>query len=188
MHRSIGLIGVVALAVTVAVVGLVGYGALMRWNGRPPEGYPILTAMPGAAGFEPARLPAGPVLRSRSARDLAIDFGYRAGGIAHAYSLLLDFPGGAEDGHATLVARIAGRSLTSEAEAVRRFDEPRHAYAVALTGAFDGGPAVPALCLKAVIGPSKADYDLTDGSICVAQRDAAGECRAETLACGLIRP
>ena len=75
---------------------------------------------------------------------------------------------------------------------MRRFDEPRHAYAVALSGSFGapsrGGPVVPALCIKAVIGPSKADYDLTGASICVAQRDAAGECHPETLACGLIRP
>ena len=192
MPRLLGLVGVVALAVAIVTAGLVGYGALMRWSGRTPEGYQILTAVPGAAGFEPAKLPAGPVLESQSSRDLALNFGYRAGGVAHAYSLVLDFPRDAEEGQATLIARIAGRSLTSESAAVRRFDGPRHSYAVAMSGSFGDasreGPVAPALCIKAVIGPSKADYDLADASICVAQRDPAGECRPETLACGLIRP
>ncbi len=188
MPRLFGLVGVVALAVAVVVLGLFAYGALMRWSGRTSEGYQILTAVPGASGFEPARLPAGPVLESQSSRDLAVNFGYRAGGIAHAYSLVLDFPPDVEEGQATLVARFAGRSATSEAPAVRRYDEPRHAYAVALHGSFGDGPGVPALCVKAVIGPSKGAYDLADASICVAQRDAAGQCHPETLACGLIRP
>ena len=192
MPRWLGLVGAAVLAVAVVAFGLVGYRAMMRWTGRTPEGYQILTAVPGASGFEPAKLPAGPVLESQSSRDLALNFGYRVAGVAHAYSLVLDFPRDAEEGHATLVARIGRRSLTCESGAVRHFDEPRHAYAVALAGSFKGfpreGAAVPALCVKAVIGASKADYDLADASICVAQRDAAGECHPETLACGLIRP
>lgn len=187
MPRLFGLVGVIALAVAIVALALYGYGALMRWSGRTPEGYQLLTPLPGASGFEPSVLPAGPVLESQSSRDLALNFGYRAGGVAHAYSLVLTFPRDAEEGRAALVARFAGRSATDEVAAVRRFDEPRQAYAVALQGAFPDDVA-PALCVKAVIGPSKADYDLRNASICVAQRDGAGQCHPETLACGLIRP
>ncbi len=188
MARFLGLIGLVVLAVAVVATAFYAYQALMLRAGRTPEGYQILTVVPGASGFEPSRLPDGPVLESQSARDLALNFGYAVGGVAHAYSLVLAFPRESETGRAVVTARVAGRSASSECEATRRWDEPRHAYSVALSETFTDGPDVPALCMKAVIGPSKAGYELKDASICVARRDAAGQCHPETLACGLIRP
>ena len=171
----------------VLVVGLYGYRSLMSWTGRTPEGYELLKPMPGASGFEPATQPSEPVLERQSSSDLAVNFGYKVGGLPYSYSLVLAFKPDAEEGHAVLTVRHSNRSASSSSDIVRRWDEPRHAYAVALASTFDLEPRAPALCLKAVIGPSKTRYDLSDASICIAQRDAMGHCHPETLACGIIR-
>ena len=89
---------------------------------------------------------------------------------------------------ATVTARHAGKIAKSETPALRLWDTPRDGYAVALKDSFDMDPAVPALCLKALIGPAKVGYDLKGASLCVAQLDGAGTCHPETLACGQIRP
>ena len=171
----------------VLVVGLYAYRSLMLWGGRTPEGYQLLTPMPGSTGFEPSAQPSGPVLESQSSTDLAVNFGYKVGGIPWSYSLVLEFKRDADKGRAILTVRHSNRSASSESETVRRWDVPRKAFAVALADTFDIEPKAPALCLKAVIGPNKTRYDLSDGSICIAQRDASGQCHPETLACGIIR-
>ena len=86
-----------------------------------------------------------------------------------------------------MTVRHSNRSASVESVAVRRWDEPRKAYSVALQNRFDLEPSVPALCIKAVIGPDEASYDLKNGSLCIAERDGNGTCHPETLACGLIR-
>lgn len=145
-----------------------------------------LTPMPGVLGFEPGERPKEPVLRSKAADGLDVDFGYRTGGTCCGYTLVLAFPPGAPTGTATIVARRDGRTTRTEMPAARRWDEPRKSYAVALSG--PSGGAAPALCIKAVIGPSLDALDLADGTLCAAQRDAGGGCHPETLACGLLRP
>lgn len=187
MPRSLKLIGGVLALVVILVAGLYAYRSIMLWDGRTPEGYQMLTVVPNAAGFEPASLPSGPVLENQSTSDLALNFGYKVGGIPYSYSLVLTFPAKADQGHATVTVRHATRSASVESSAVRRWDAPRKAFAVALEGGFDKEPNAPALCIKAVIGPSQTSYDLKDGSVCIAQRDTAGGCHPETLACGLIR-
>lgn len=177
-----------ALAVVVLLfVGLYAYRSLMRWNGRTPEGYQVLTAVPGSPGFEPSPMPSAPVLENQATSDLAVNFGYRIESVPYSYSLVLSFAPQQDKGHATATVRHAKQTASVQVPVVRRWDEPRHAYAVALENRFDLHPAVPSLCIKAVIGPSLAGYDLKDASICVAQRDAAGSCRPQTLACGQIR-
>ncbi len=180
-------VGVGALLL-VLVGGLFGYRSLMLYDGRTPEGYPLLTAIEGSEGFEPSTLPAKPVLANQSPSDLAVNFGYRVADISYSYSLALAFPKGAEQGEAKLIARHGTRSATVDLPVTRRWDEPRHAYAVALADRFAIDPAVPALCVKAVIGPNLATYDLKDATLCIAQRDNGGGCHPETLACGAIRP
>lgn len=180
------IVGALAL-VLVLVAGLYGYRSVMLWNGRTPEGYQMLTSVPNAAGFEPAALPKDPVLENQSTSDLAVNFGYKVGGIPYSYSMVLTFPAKSAEGHATVTVRHATRTASVETNALRRWDEPRKAYSVALQDRFDIDPAVPALCIKAVIGPNNDSYDLKDGSVCIAQRDANGGCHPETLACGLIR-
>ena len=178
--------GAVALLLLL-VAGRYAYRALMLMDGRTPEGYQMLTSMPGAAGFEPKALPPGPVLENQSTTDLAVNFGYKVGEIPYSYSLALTFPDRADAGRATLTVRHATRAASVDGEALRRWDEPRKAFAVALTDTFAVEPAVPSLCIKAVIGPERKDYDLKAASLCIAQRDHAGNCHPETLACGLIR-
>ena len=187
MIRTLTWIGGLTALLVVLVAGRYAYRTLMLWDGRTPEGYQMLTAMPGASGFEPKALPAGPRLENQSTTDLAVNFGYKVGDTPYSYSLVLRFPQGANDGQATLTVRHATRSASLDAAAVRRWDEPRKAFSVALTDTFAVQPAVPALCLKAVIGPRQAGYDLKDASLCIAQRDGSGACHLETLACGLIR-
>jgi hypothetical protein len=187
MSRPFKLIGGAVALLILLVGGLYAYRSLMLWDGRTPEGYELLAAMPGSAGFEPKTLPVGPVLENQSAGDLAVNFGYKVGGISYSYSLALAFPGDGAQGTATLVARHATRSANLDVPVTRRWDEPRKAYQVALAGRFDIEPAVPALCVKAVVGPSLKGFDTKDASLCVAQRDVKGECHPETLACGLIR-
>ena len=187
MSRPFKLIGGAIALVVLLVAGLYAYRSLMLYEGRTPEGYQMLTAMPGAASFEPQALPQGPVLENQSPRDLAVNFGYKVGGIPYSYSVALSFPDKGNAGKATVTVRHATRDASVESPALRRWDEPRKAYEVALADRFEIEPAVPALCIKAVIGPDPANYDLKDASICIAQRDAAGTCHPETLACGLIR-
>lgn len=180
------IVSVLGLLV-VLLGGLYVYRALMLWDGRTPEGYQLLTAVPDSMGFEPTELPKRPVLENQSTSDLAVNFGYRVGNVPYSYSLVLAFAPKGTDGHATVIARHATRSASIETATARRWDEPRKSYAVALQEKFDIQPSVPSLCIKAVIGPDQSNYDLKDGSVCVAQRDGHGGCHPETLACGLIR-
>ena len=178
------------LIVAGGVAVLVAVGAfflLTRPSGRTPEGDLLLTAVPDAGSFSPRDLPAAPVLVDTSARDLAVGFGYRVAGTSYAYSLSLRFPPQGDAGTATVTARHAGKTATATTPALRLWDAPADAYAVALEDKFDMDPAVPSLCIKAVIGPSTTGYDLSHASLCVAQRDGTGVCHAETLACGQIR-
>ncbi len=187
MTRSFKVIGGAVLVPLLLVLGLFAYRKLMLFGDRTAEGYELLTAMPGATGFEPTILPSGPVLENQSTGDLAVNFGYKVGTTAYSFSLALSFPDKDEHGKAKVIARHATQSASVDATAVRRWDEPRKAYAVALIDDFGSPPGVPSLCIKAVIGPSETRFDLKDGSICIAQRDRAGHCHPETLACGLMR-
>ena len=183
MARAPLILGGLA-ALLVVVVG--GY-LLIHPAGRTPEGDPLLTAIPNAASFSPRELPGAPVLVAAPGPDLAVAFGYRVAGTSYSYTLTLHFSTDAEAGTATVTARHADANASSETPALRLWDAPRNAYAVALQDKFDMSPGVPALCLKALIGPEKTRYDLKDASICVAQRDGGGNCHPETLACGQIR-
>jgi hypothetical protein len=187
MFRSFKLIGGLIALVIVLVGGLYAYRSLMLYEGRTPEGYQLLTAVPGSLSFEPETLPQDPVLENQSAHDLGLNFGYKVGGIPYSYELNLRFSDSGDQGHATVTVRHATREASAETGAVRRWDEPRKAYAVAIQDKFDMQPAVPSLCIKAVIGPEIKSFDLRNASICVAQRDGTGTCHPETLACGLIR-
>ena len=187
MNSALKLVGGLVALVVVLVAGLYGYRALMLSQGRTPEGYPLLTALPGAASFAPVEMPAHPVLENNSPDNLVVDFGYRVGGISYSYSLALAFPPDGDQGKAIVTARHASRSGTVEAATTRLWDAPREAYAVALKDSFDIDPAVPSLCIKALIGPRRTSYDLARASLCVAQRDGKGNCHPETLACGQIR-
>lgn len=187
MTRSLKVIVGAVVVLSLLVLGLYAYRTSMLFGARTAEGFRLLTAMPGATGFEPTIMPSGPVLANKSTSDLDVDFGYKVGATAYSYSLALSFPANDDHGTAKVVARHAGNSVTLDAPAVRRWDEPRKGYAVALVEDFGAPPGVPSLCIKAVIGPSEARVDLKDGSICIAQRDRAGACHPETLACGLIR-
>ena len=188
MTRTLRYFAGAVLLMIVLVGGLYAYRMLMLWGGQTPEGFPLLTPMADASGFEPTSLPGAPILENQSAAGgLTVDFGYKVAGISYSYSLALDFPPGRDAGHAVTTVRHATRGATVESAAVRRWDAPRKAYSVALTDGFDAEAKAPALCIKAVIGPSKTGYDLKDASLCVAQRDATGQCHPATLACGLIR-
>ena len=187
MTRTLTLIGGLVALMVVLVAGLYAYRSLMLYEGRTPEGYPMLTAMPGSESFEPAKMPAQPVLANQSASDLAVNFGYKVGGIPYSYSMELAFPPKSDSGEAKVTVRHATRNATVATPATRRWDAPRKAYSVALEDKFDIDPAVPALCIKAVIGPSETNYDLKGASLCIAQRDIKGICHPETLACGTIR-
>ena len=187
MSRILSLIGGLVVLMVVLVAGLYAYRSLMLYDGRTPEGYQMLTVLPRSESFEPATLPSAPVLANQSTSDLAVNFGYKVGGIPYSYSLELAFPPKSDAGEAKVTVRHATRNATVETAAIRRWDEPRQAYAVALQDRFDVEPAVPALCIKAVIGPSQTGYDLKGASLCIAQRDVRGTCHPETLACGLIR-
>ena len=127
------------------------------------------------------------MLHNKTPGALTVDFGYDVDGVPYAYTLALTFPAGAASGRAQVGVLLGGHSASTDSEATRRWDEPRKAYAVALADRFMITPAVPPLCIKAVVGPDLARYDLADGTICVARRDAAGECHPETLACGKLR-
>lgn len=180
--------GPLIVAGVVAVLVAVGaFFLLTRPSGRTREGDLLLTAVPDARSFAPREMPTAPVLVDTSAHDLAVDFGYRVAGTSYSYTLALRFPPQGDDGTATVTARHAGKTATATTPALRLWDAPRDAYSVALEDKFAMDPAVPALCIKAVIGPSKTGYDLSRASLCVAQRDGAGVCHPETLACGQIR-
>ena len=86
-----------------------------------------------------------------------------------------------------ITAQRDGHSASTDTAAVRRLDEPRKAYSVALSDKFMLSPPVPGLCIKAVVGPDLDHIDLKDGTICVARRDADGNCHPETLACGHLK-
>ncbi len=186
MFRPFKFIGGLVALVVLLVAGLYAYRSLMLYEGRTPEGYQLLTPV-AAQSFEPQTLPQEPVLANQSPRDLAVNFGYKVGTIPYSYSIALSFPGPDDVGRAIVTVRHSTRDASVEASTVRRWDEPRKAYAVALQDKFDIQPAVPALCIKMLIGPQTKSYDLHDASLCVAQRDVSGACHPETLACGLIR-
>ena len=178
----------ILIAGLAALVVLITAGYMLtRSTSRTPEGDPLLTAVPNAGSFEPREMPKAPVLANTSQQDLAIAFGYKVAGTSYSYALTLRFPTDGDQGTATLTARHAGKSARVETPAVRFWDAPRDAYAVATQSAFDIDPAVPTLCLKAVIGPGRTSYDLSHASLCVAQRDGTGACHPETLACGQVR-
>ncbi len=187
MSRTLKTVAFVVLALILFVGGLIAWRIMVHATGTTSEGFAMLTPVPGAAGFEPKDRPSGPVLQNHTPGSLAVDFGYKVGGVAYGYSLALTFAPGAEQGRAAIAVHHDGRTASTDSEAVRRYDEPRKAYAVALSDRFMISPPVPALCIKAVVGPDLARYDLADGTICVAQRDAGGACHPETLACGLLR-
>ncbi len=187
MTRAFKVVVGAGVLLIVLVGGVAGYRSLMFRDGRTPEGYPLLAAVAGSESFEPPSVPTEPVLENQSPSGLAVNFGYRVADISYAYSLALAFPDGGEQGRAKLVARHDTRSATLDVPVTRRWDEPRHAYEVALAERFAIEPAVPALCIKAVIGPNLASYDLKDATLCIAQRDTRGGCHPETLACGAIR-
>lgn len=187
MRRVLATLGALAALIVVLVAGRYAYRSLMLFDGRTPEGFELLTRMPGAAGFEPTALPPGPRLENQASGSLDVEFGYKVDAIPYSYSLDLAFPASAQEGKASVTVRHATRSQTVTMKAVRRWDTPRGAYAVALEPVFDMQPSVPALCIKTVIGPSLATLQLKDGSICVARRDRDGQCHPETLACGLVR-
>ena len=187
MPRSLKTVALVVLVLILVVGALVAWRFAGRGTGTTPEGFALLTPVPGATGFEPKDRPTGPELRNHAPGSLAVDFGYKVGGVPYAYSLALTFAPGAEQGRVTVTVHRDGRTASTDSEASRRFDEPRHAYSVALSTRFMISPPVPALCIKAVLGPDLARYDLAEGTLCVAQRDADGTCHPETLACGLLR-
>ena len=179
-----------ALAVLVLILvagGLVAWRTIVRGRNT-PEGYALLTPVPGSAGFEPRKRPSGPALKNTGPSALKVDFGYEVGGTPYGYSLALAFAPGASEGRATVTVHRDGHDASTEGAAARRWDEPRKGYAVALSDKFMISPPVPALCIKAVLGPDLARYDLDDATLCVAQRDGGGACHPETLACGLLRP
>ena len=184
--------GFIALS---AVVAVAGAGALVVAKRRAPAGAPVdpsevLRATRAEdGGTEPVALPDGPVLRntSRDPGRMVVDFGYRTGAGAFVYRLGLAFAGEAETGTMDLgVPRGATDSL-DQFPAERRWSGSRGAYLVAVSHALARRPAVPSLCVRAVIGPTKAGFDLHDASLCVMQRDGDGRCHPTTLACGLIR-
>lgn len=179
--------GVLLTAILLAG-GLLAYRLASPRREALPDGYAMLTPVPGSSGFEPTQRPEAPVLRNRAPGSLAIDFGYAVGGVPYAYTLSLSFPAGAAAGRALLSVHRGGSSASTDSQAFRRWDEPRAAYAVALSDKFMTVPPMPGLCLKAVLGPALTRYDLADGTLCVAQRDGGGACHPETLACGLLRP
>jgi hypothetical protein len=187
MSRLLKLVGSLVLLVVVLASALYAYRSLMLFEGRTPEGYQLLTAVPGSDGFEPKVLPKEPVLENQAVGSLAFNFGYKVGNTPYSYSVALNFPGQGETGKATVTVRHGTRDASVETNVVRRWDEPRQAYSIALQDKFDVEPAVPSLCIKAVIGPNTANYDLNSASVCIAQRDVSGNCHPETLACGLIR-
>lgn len=187
MRRPLSLFGGAAVGLLVLVAGLYAYRSLKLVDGETPEGFAMLTPVRDSQSFEPKALPREPVLANRSASGVAVDFGYKVAGIPYSYTLDLAFPAKADQGTAKVTVSHANRTETVEGTASRRWDAPRAAYAVALEDRFDVDPAVPSLCIKAVIGPSDTTIDLKGASICVAQRDVKGACHPETLACGLIR-
>jgi hypothetical protein len=70
----------------------------------------------------------------------------------------------------------------------RHFSDSRKAYLIAVSHDLSKmTPAVPSLCVRAVLGPSKTRFDLSDASLCVMQRDQDGRGHPATLACGVIR-
>ena len=87
MTRPLKLIGGAIALVLILVAGLYTYRSVMLWDGRTPEGYQMLTVVPNASGFEPAALPPGPVLENQSMSDLAVNFGYKVGGIPYPIRL-----------------------------------------------------------------------------------------------------
>lgn len=187
MIRPVKLIGGLAVLVVVLTLGLYLSRSLSLFEGRTPEGVALLSPVQGASGFEPSAVPKEPTLRNQSEKDLAVDFGYVAGGIPYTYALRLKFPDGGDKGRAVVTVRHAAREASVSSEVSRRWDAPRQAFSIALQERFETEPAVPSLCIKAVIGPQTKGYDLRAGSICVAQRDTEGACHPETLACGQIR-
>lgn len=179
---------ILALAVLVLVGTVIVLEAYRLTSGSRPQSHAALTPMPGASGFEPKEPPSGPMLRNKAPGALDVDFAYVVGGTSYDYALALSFAPGATQGKATVRVLRGENAASTESDAVRRWDEPRHAYAVALADKFTISPPVPSLCIKAVVGPDLARFDLADGTICVAQRGTDGSCHPETLACGLLRP
>jgi hypothetical protein len=183
------------LAAALCLLFLVVAGsALVYRNTRPPsaaiaDAATTLTATQAEdGGTEPVALPATPVLKNNAADPglLDVTFGYKVGSKAYAYHLALAFAPDADKGTMDLETP---QGKTADAFPIeRRFSETRKAYLIAVSrdlGAMV--PAVPSLCVRAVVGPSKTSFDLGDASLCVMQRDQDGRCHPTTLACGLLR-
>ena len=141
-------------------------------------------------GTEPVALPSTPVLKNAATdpKSLAVDFGYKVGKTAYAYHLAFAFAPDADMGTMELAPTNGKAADLNPFPVERHFSESRKAYLIAVS--HDLGtmtPAVPSLCVRAVVGPSKTSFDLRDASLCVMQRDQDGRCHPTTLACGLIR-
>ncbi|WP_158809513.1 hypothetical protein [Beijerinckia sp. L45] len=185
------------LAAALCLLFLVVAGsALVYRNTRPPSATSadpatVLSATKAEdEGTEPVALPATPVLKNAAADPGLLDvaFGYKVGSTAYAYHLALAFAPDADKGSMTLATPQSQPVDAVTFPVERHFSESRKAYLIAVSR--DLGtmtPAVPSLCVRAVVGPSKTGFDLTDASLCVMQRDQDGRCHPTTLACGLIR-
>ena len=169
----------------------VGLGALVfrgRTTVRAPNPAEVLTPTQAEdGGSEPVTIPAAPVLRNNATPPghLALEFGYKVGAIAYTYRLGLAFDADADRG--TMDFGVAEGRATASVPVTRRWSESRHAYFVATSHDFADGASSPNLCIRAVLGPSKAALDLAGASLCVMQRDADGRCHPATLACGQVR-
>jgi hypothetical protein len=141
-------------------------------------------------GTEPVALPATPVLKNNAADPGLLDltFGYKVGATAYAYHLALAFAPESDKGTLDLAPSSGKIDDGASVPVERRFSESRKAYLVAVSRDLGKlAPAVPSLCVRAVVGPSKTSFDLSEASLCVMQRDQDGRCHPSTLACGLIR-
>ncbi len=183
------------LAIGACLVLALGLGLLAtrRYRSVPvvPDPAEVLTAVKAQdGGTEPDALPVSPVLKNKKVEpeQATFDFGYRIGATTYAYRLGLAFGADTEAGTMALGALRNGADGVDTFPVTRRWSESRHAYLVAASHDFAGsGAPVPNLCIRAVLGPSKAALDLQGASLCVMQRDGDGGCHAATLACGQLR-
>ena len=181
------------LAVGACVILAVGGGLIAVRRSRtapeaPSPAETLAATQPADGGSEPLNVPATPILRNAATTPgrLAVSFGYKVGATSYAYRLGLAFDQDADRG--TIDVGVAGRDAAEATPVTRRWSESRHAYLVATSHDFaEGSVPAPNLCIRAVIGPSKAALDLGGASLCVMQRDGDGRCHPATLACGQIR-
>lgn len=186
---------ILKLAIGACVVLVIGLGSLAYRRNRvapvAPDPADVLTAVqPEDGGSEPGALPTAPILKNRATEPgrLSVDFGYRIGTTSYAYRLAMGFAADADAGTVELGAVRTRADGGDTFPATRRWSQSRQAYLVAVAHNFaDASTPIPNLCLRAVLGSSKATLDLQTASLCVMQRDVDGRCHPTTLACGLIR-